>query len=132
MDTFIDYEKALDILMRINNAIPNTTSALWVSTENYSKISTEYIINTYKNRKFKYTISRNFSDIIIKFKNSSCLFLVNFYKTDISRGRRYDFLLIDSDIPFSNVFMIGKTFCIKMFPPVAFTFDNNFCNKDII
>ena len=65
MDTFIDYEKALDILMRINNAIPNTTSALWVSTENYSKISTEYIINTYKNRKFKYTISRNFSDVTI-------------------------------------------------------------------
>lgn len=51
MNTFIDYEKALDILMRINNAIPNTTFALWVSTENYSKISTEYIINTYKNRK---------------------------------------------------------------------------------
>lgn len=131
MTTCTTYEKALDILIKICSYIPDIKGGIWISEENYRKVSTEYITNVYKWKEFNYYMTKNANTIFIKFNNGSKLNLIKYDREQANiRGQRYDFLFIDVDITISDVFYLGRTACATLFPPGPFSFENiNSCNK---
>ena len=131
MTTCTTYEKALDILIKICSCIPDIKGGLWISEENYRKVSAEYITNIYKWQDFNYSMGKNANSIFVKFNNGSKLSLVKYNNEQTHiRGQRYDFLFIDVDITISDVFYLGRTACTTLFPPGPFSFENiNSCNK---
>ena len=131
MTTYTTYEIALDILMKISSTTPDMRCGLWVSEDNYRKISTEYITNIYKCDEFCYYIKKNINAVFINFNNGSKLNIIKCDKEQNSiRGQRYDLLFIDADITTSDVFHIGRTVCTTLLQPGPFSFEvENSCNK---
>ena len=132
MTTCTTYEKALDILIKICSCIPKIKGGLWISEDNYRKISTQYIANIYKWKDFNYSMmTKDASSIFVKFNNGSKLSLIKYNNEQTNiRGQRYDFLFIDADITISDVFYLGRTACTTLFPPAPFSFEIvNSCNK---
>lgn len=133
MNNYLTYEKGINMLMRIGEALPNTSLAMWINGKYYQENLTNlinYIIGMFNWDEIHYSINKNNSRIVIQFVNGSILKLIKYDADSVNiRGDRYDFLLIDTDIEITNIFSIGRSYCIKAFPPAAFSFNSSKCNS---